>query len=43
MIKKEPYEKPEIAFIQIQFTDIIRTSDGNDIDEDFGENDGEWM
>ena len=43
MKKKTPYEVPKIDLIRIFGTDIIATSgDKNDIDEDFGENDGEW-
>ena len=39
---KTPYEKPEIELVLLSDTDIIATS-GNDIDEDMGENEGEWM
>ena len=42
---KSTYEAPEIELILLYETDIITTSGGtnNDIDEDLGENDGEWM
>ena len=41
--KKNHYQNPEIEIIDLTMTDIITTSDGNDIDIDHGENDGEWM
>ena len=42
---KSTYVAPEIELILLYETDIITTSGGtnNDIDEDLGENDGEWM
>ena len=43
MKNKAKYEKAEIEIISFYDTDIIATSGGNDIDEDLGENDGEWM
>ena len=40
---KSPYETPEVDLILIANADIITASSGNDIGEDYGENDGEWM
>ena len=42
---KANYVKPEIELILLYKSDVIATSGGidNDIDEDLGENDGEWM
>ena len=40
---KNRYENPEIYVIEFSINDIITTSDGNDIDIDQGENDGEWL
>ena len=39
------YETPEIDLIILDIADIITTSgeNNNNIDEDLGENDGEWM
>lgn len=37
------YQTPELELIYFAATDIITTSGGNDIGEDNGENDGEWM
>ena len=42
MKKELNYEKPEIELIQLLKSDVI-TSSGNDIGEDDGENNGEWM
>ena len=40
---KTPYDVPKIELIKLPFADILTTSgDKNDIDEDYGENDGEW-
>ena len=41
---KANYVNPEIELILLYKSDIIVTSGGsdNDIDEDLGENDGEW-
>ena len=41
--KVEIYEKPEIEIIYLNTSDIVTASGGNDIGEDGGENDGEWM
>ena len=41
--KKLPYEEPEISLVDIVSEDILATSDGNDIDEDLGLNDGVWL
>lgn len=38
MNKKKFYENPEITLIEMFDTDILRSS----IEEDSGENDGEW-
>lgn len=38
---KANYVKPEIELILLYKSDVIATSGG--IDEDLGENDGEWM
>jgi len=43
MEKKNPYEEPEILFVAFSESDIITSSGGNNIGEDDGENDGEWM
>lgn len=43
MKNKTSYEKPEIELISFSATDILTVSGGNDIGEDVGENDGEWM
>lgn len=43
MERKLVYQKPEIDLIALLYTDIITTSGNNDIDEDAGENDGEWL
>ena len=43
MKKKDKYENPELELILFAETDIITVSGGNDIGEDDGENDGEWM
>ena len=42
---KLPYEIPEADLVILDISDIITTSGStnNDIDEDLGENDGEWM
>ena len=40
---KEPYEAPCISILVLLEADIITSSGGNDIGEDPGENDGEWM
>ena len=42
---KANYVKPEIELILLYKSDVIATSGGikNDIDEDLGENDGEWL
>ena len=41
---KRIYEMPEVDFFMLDVSNIITTSGGNnDIDEDMGENDGEWM
>ena len=41
---KSIYETPEVDLIILDIADIITTSGGNNnIDEDLGENDGEWM
>ena len=37
------YEEPEIELISFSTTDIVTASGGNNIGEDDGENDGEWM
>ena len=38
-----PYQNPEIELIKPIDEDIITTSFGNGIEEDFGPNDGEWL
>ena len=44
MKKKITYEPPELFMISFYDTDIITVSNGgNNIGEDKGENDGEWM
>ena len=43
MKKKEKYENPELELVLFAASDIITASGGNDIEEDDGENDGEWM
>ena len=41
---KRKYESPELILFSITPEDIITTSGNhNDIDEDMGENDGEWL
>ena len=42
MENKEMYEHPALEVVLLENCDIITTS-GNDIGEDSGENDGEWM
>ena len=42
MKTKAPYEKTRIEFVLLSNTDII-TASGNNIGEDEGENDGEWI
>ena len=43
MNKKKTYETPELNLIILLETDIITTSGGNNIGEDKGENEGEWI
>ena len=43
MEKKTTYASAEIELIKFAMSDVIETSGGNDIGEDSGENDGEWM
>ena len=43
LAEKKAYEVAEIELIEFKCHDIITTSGGNDIGEDNGENDGEWM
>ena len=42
---KSIYETPDVEFFWLYESDIITTSGGTDngIDEDLGENEGEWM
>ena len=42
MEKKLPYEEPKLLSYIFDL-DVCTASGDNDIDEDFGENDGEWM
>ena len=42
-MEKEIYRSPELELIKFAAVDIITASGGNDIEEDSGENDGEWM
>ena len=42
MDKKLPYEEPELLYYIFDL-DVITASGNNDIEEDEGENDGEWM
>ena len=37
------YEKAELEIIKLKLTDVITTSNGNNIGEDDSENDGEWI
>lgn len=37
-----PYNKAKIDIMQFYNADIITTSPPSDIEEDLGENDGEW-
>ena len=43
MKTKELYVTAEIELVKFGMSDVIETSGGNDIGEDSGENDGEWM
>ena len=44
MDKKLPYEEPELLCYIFTDIDVITTSgNNNDIGEDTGENDGEWL
>ena len=42
MEKKLPYEELKLKLFFYTNSDIVTASGGNDIEEDFGENDGEW-
>ena len=37
------YEKPKLEIVLLDEADLIATSNGNNIGEDDGENDGEWI
>ena len=39
---KNKYEDPQIVILELLKADIV-TASGNDIEEDNGENDGEWI
>ena len=39
---KSSYEEPKIIVKELLYADIVTTSK-NDIEEDSGENDGEWI
>ncbi len=41
MKTKKQYESPELNWINVWSKDVLSSSD--EIEEDFGENDGEWM
>ena len=43
MEKKLFYEEVKLKVVFFASSDIVTASDGNDIPEDKGENDGEWM
>lgn len=43
MEKKLPYEDLKLKVIFFASSDIVTASGGNDIPEDPGENDGEWL
>ena len=43
MDRKLPYEEPTLLCCIFVSPDIITASGGNNIGEDSGENDGEWL
>ena len=43
MKHKNNYESPEIELMKIAPCDVISTSGDNNIQPDYGENDGEWL
>ena len=43
MKTKALYVTAELDLVKFEASDVIETSGGNDIGEDSGENDGEWM
>ena len=37
------YERARLEIVELDEKDLITTSDGNNISEDDGSNDGEWI